>query len=451
MNAMKIIIRYKIRPDVKMEAAETGGALVSRVEQKVFTFGRKFDPLCKFLQSDWRTESDVLETSHPTDAYYALIKLQQAGMLDARVMENDSVQFSVSPAPPEAAFKTCLTSGKTYRLNRFAYLRRDGDGLLLESPLTPCRVSVHDADLAVVIQKLCAGCAVDGASEPETLFARVLLALKIIEDADALEENDDPLALWEFHDLLFHARTLQGRSMYQIGGTYRFQGRRSPLPLLRPPVSNEVERLPEPTPTLREKLARSFATVLDERASQRSISDTPLNVEELGAFLFASARMKQSYQDPMQPYEASRRPSPSGGAIHSLEIYPLIRDCAGIAPGAYRYRPQSHGLERLAADEKKLAQLLRENPYAMIGAALPQITFYISTRIGRVAWKYEAIAYKLINQDLGCLYQTLYLTGTALGLAPCALGSVNTALLGETLRIDWREEPFIGAFTLGKL
>ncbi len=448
---METMIRYRIRADVKIEETGTRYLLSSSANQNVLAFNHAFAVIGQYLQSGWREEGELLDAHPPSDAYYVLLKLQQAHMLEACVTCDDRVMFAMSPAPGDAAFKTPLASGKAYRLNRFAYLRRDGDGLLLESPLTPCRVSVYDADLAVVIQKLCAGCAVDGASEPETLFARVLLALKIIEEADALEENDDPLALWEFHDLLFHARTLQGRSMYQIGGTYRFQGRRPPLPLLRPPVSNEVERLPEPTPALREKLARPFAAVLDERASQRSISDTPLNVEELGAFLFASARMKQCYQDPMQPYEASRRPSPSGGAIHSLEIYPLIRDCAGIAPGAYRYDPQSHGLERLAADEKKLAQLLRENPYAMIGAAIPQITFYISTRIGRVAWKYEAIAYKLINQDLGCLYQTLYLTGTALGLAPCALGSVNTALLGETLRIDWREEPFIGAFTLGKL
>lgn len=448
---MKTIIRYKIRPDVKMEEAETGCVLVSLVDQKVFTLSPKFDPLGKFLQSDWRTESEVLETSHPADAYYVLLKLQQANMLDARVLCDEQVLFAMSPAPPEAAFETRAPAGKTYRLDRFAYLRRAADALLLESPLTPCRVAVYDADLVTVIHQLCAGFAVDGASAPAALFVRVLLALGIIGKTDVIEENDDPLAFWEFHDLLFYARTLHGRSMYQIGGTYRFYGQRPSLPLLRPPVSAEVVDLPEPTPALREKLARPFAAVLDERASRREISETPLTIAEVGAFLFAAARIKTLRCDPAHDKdEVSLRPAPSGGARHALEIYPFIRRCEDIPPGAYRYNPQSHCLERIAASGKGFEYLLKENPYALIGAAIPQITLYISARIGRMAWKYEAIAYKIIHQDLGCLYQTFYLTGTALGLFPCALGSVDTALLGETLKIDWRAEPFIGAFTLGK-
>jgi SagB-type dehydrogenase family enzyme len=448
-NVLQTIIQYKIRPDVKMEEAETGCVLFSLVDQKVFTLSPKFAPLGEFLQSAWRTESDVLETSHPTDAYYVLLKLQQANMLDARAMCDEQVLFAMSPAPPEAAFKTRTTPGKTYRLDRFAYLRRDGDGLLLESPLTPCRVAVHDADLAIVIHKLCAGFAMDGASAPAALFVRVLLSLGIIGKTDVIEENDNPLAFWEFHDLLFYARTLHGRSMYQIGGTYRFYC--PPPSLLRPPVSADVVDLPEPTPALREQLARPFAAVLDERASRREITETPLTIAEVGAFLFAAARIKTLRCDPAHDKdEVSLRPSPSGGARHALEIYPFIRRCEDIPPGAYHYDPQAHRLERIAASGKGFEYLLKENPYAQIGAAIPQITLYISARIGRVAWKYEAIAYKIIHQDLGCLYQTFYLTGTVLGLFPCALGSVDTALLGETLKIDWRAEPFIGAFTLGK-
>jgi len=201
---------------------------------------------------------------------------------------------------------------------------------------------------------------------------------------------------------------------------------------------------------LRAKLARPFADVLNERASRRDIAETPLTFEELGAFLSASAKIKSIRADSEHNDEVSLRPSPAGGARHALEIYLLIRHCEGLSSGAYHYDPQAHRLERATLAPKMLTRLMEDHPYRMLGTRIPQLTMYLSARIGRGAWKYEAIAYKLIHQDLGCLYQTFYLTATALDLAPCALGSIDTALLGEAFGIDWRVEPFVGGFTLGK-
>jgi hypothetical protein len=47
-------------------------------------------------------------------------------------------------------------------------------------------------------------------------------------------EGDDNLVLWDFHDLLFHARSTAGRHANPLGGTYPHVGVMPPLPAVRP-------------------------------------------------------------------------------------------------------------------------------------------------------------------------------------------------------------------------
>ena len=308
---------------------------------------------------------------------------------------------------------------------------------------------MFETKLAGMLHQLCSGLRLEIANDEAKTFLSALVAIGMAAPVNDQSQND-PMEFWEFHDLLYSARTLGGKSVYPLGGTYRFHGKRPPLPAIRPSISKDTIDLPKPSGDLADRLNRPLSNVLNERRSIRDYTNTPLTLEELGAFLYASAKISTTTKDPDHNDEATMRPSPSGGARHALEIYPLVRECAGVEPGAYRYDAKNHRLELLTMEEQKLERLLEDNPFEFIGGGPPQITLNISARIGRTAWKYESIAYKLINQDMGCLYQTFYLVATALGLAPCALGSVDARKLGEVHDIDWREEPFIGAFTLGK-
>ena len=47
-------------------------------------------------------------------------------------------------------------------------------------------------------------------------------------------EGDDNLVLWDFHDLLFHARSTEGRHANPLGGVYPYAGVMPPLPAVRP-------------------------------------------------------------------------------------------------------------------------------------------------------------------------------------------------------------------------
>lgn len=69
-------------------------------------------------------------------------------------------------------------------------------------------------------------------------------------------------------------------------------------------------------------------------------------------------------------------------------------------------------------DASALDEMLERNPFGLFSGGPPQVTLDLSARIGRTAWKYEPIAYKLINQDIGCLYQASCPVATARELAP---------------------------------
>src|SRR5262249_34160949 len=49
------------------------------------------------------------------------------------------------------------------------------------------------------------------------------------------DEGDDNLVLWDFHDLVFHTRSTEGRHANPLGGVYPHARMISPLPAVRSP------------------------------------------------------------------------------------------------------------------------------------------------------------------------------------------------------------------------
>ena len=445
-----MLIKYKLRNMVDVYKSGDTAALVCGTSGRTLTLSARTLAMVRKLEAGWLTDDEAVEGGDDLSrGYFSFIKMQNCGMLDARISKGGRTAFFISPSPGDSAFKKQIESSATYQLSRYAYLRRSDGALLLESPLTPCRIKVCDAKLAGMLHQLCSGMRLDIAGAMEKDFLSVLVTSSFAEISGE-DVADNPMDYWEFHDLLFHARTLGGKNAYPQGGTYRFQGKRPSLPALKEPASNKTIDLREPSDALLERLNQPFKSVLANRRSKRDFTEGSLTLDELSAFLYASAYVENIQDTPEYEERTTQRPAPSGGARHALEIYPFIRECDNIEPGPYRYDPNQHRLERVVAESSNHEWLLEDNPFEFLGGKAPQITLNISARIGRTAWKYESIAYKLINQDMGCLYQTFYLVATALDLAPCALGSVDARRLGETHGVDWREEPFIGAFTLGK-
>ena len=237
-----------------------------------------------------------------------------------------------------------------------------------------------------------------------------------------------------------------------LGATFRFMEERDPLPAVKPLMAGERIALfrPDIAPLEREDLP--FTRELERRRSLLDYSLTPLSFEQLGAFLFRSCRVQgMTDADPARRihYQSTHRPTPSGGAMHGLEIYPVVNACGGIDSGLYHYAPQAHELEKLSEPGEFTEKLLDQACMASNLRNEPGVLFVVTARFQWSAWKYESIAYALMLKDLGALYQTFYLVANAMNLAPCALGVGDSDLVARASGLEYYAETSVGEFLLG--
>jgi SagB-type dehydrogenase family enzyme len=460
---------YKLCNDVQLNDKYSGCYMYSQITER-YVHWKTEQPLTLIntLKQKWLNEDDMVAMFSPAGDepdwptfYYFFDKLLSANFLVTCFSINDEPVFTVSPAPNKSVYETHHIKPDTiYRLSRFALIRQDDGEMVLECALTKYRFFIHKKELSELMFRLCSGLLPDH-TKSETIFLLAALLSKDIIEVVPKEkkEKKHPLDVWEFHDLLFYSRSQKGRHLFPIGGTYRFADKRKSPPVVKPIVSDRIVPLEKPDGILSDNMVQPFNKILESRRSLRKYAKTPITLDELAAFLFYSSRIQQQVNGDFKEDIVSLRPSPSGGARHALEIYPFVRECENCAPGIYRYCPQDHALEKIKSSEftqskdltdESIKKLLDWNPHKVISTIPPHVTIYISARFERMSWKYESIAYKLIQQDLGCLYQTFYLVTEALGMAGCALGDIDTVALGKILDIDWQSEPFIGGFTLGK-
>jgi SagB-type dehydrogenase family enzyme len=149
--------------------------------------------------------------------------------------------------------------------------------------------------------------------------------------------------------------------------------------------------------------------------------------------------------------EFAWHPYPSGGALYELELYPIIQHCDGMTPGLYYYDPFAHRLERVAEATCTLELLAEVGHSAGIAPDRLQVVLLLAARFPRVFWKYSGIGYATILKNVGCVYQTMYLAATAMGLAPCAIGAGDSEAFAEATGNPGLLEGSVGEFLLGSV
>lgn len=348
---------------------------------------------------------------------------------------------------------------KTYVLSRFACCRREQGNMVLECPLGHAQVRLHTPEAAALVAELaspttCDQLAAQHAEWPATAITgliNLLLNAQALSEVGAqgtpVEDASPTLAQWEFHDLLFHSRSRLGRHNNPFGKTYSFEGRFPPLPPVKPAMSDGIIPLYKPDIQALKQDDVPFSQVLEERRSLRNHDEEPITDVQLGEFLYRTARVKEVYQD--EKGGVTFRPYPGGGALQSLEIYPVIDRCANIPSGLYHYDPLNHQLEKVSDRNMHVDTLLQMAWHSILETSRPQILLVIAARFQRVQWKYSSIAYSVILKDVGGLYQTMYLVATAMGLAPCALGGGHSDLFAAAANLDYFAETSVGALVLG--
>ncbi|MCC6780794.1 MAG: SagB family peptide dehydrogenase [Hyphomicrobiales bacterium] len=351
-------------------------------------------------------------------------------------------------------------------LSRFAYLRRRADEIVLESPLAGALFRIGDPRIATALAALSVPQSIKTlrrqAGFPGVTLLALLLDSHILLEVDTADdgglrptEGDDDLVLWDFHDLLFHTRSTEGRHTNLLGGVYPYAGVIPPPPAVRPSWPGrrtDLGQLGGNGP------ASAVATLLRARHSTRSFDDQhAITLAELARFLDGTARVQAHFSSPLEPEDPSGptidyapRPYPSGGGSWELELYIAANRCDGLARGFYHYDADGHALVAIDVDPQELDAALDAAAFAMGAAAAPPILVTIAARFGRVSWKYSALAYALILKDVGVLMQTFYLMATELKIGACALGTANIARFARMTGIPFHVEGPVAQFALGR-
>jgi SagB-type dehydrogenase family enzyme len=403
-------------------------------------------------------------------------RLARHGLLEYRLGRSRSASDLVIIEPQIASYwprTPPLTNTDTLVLSRFAYMRRRGSDLVLESPRSGALFRICDPKTAAALALLATPQPVKKLRRQDGFPGIELLSLlvdcQILFKVDAAEDNGlrpteggEDLVLWDFHDLLFHARSTEGRHANPLGGICPYAGVVSPLPAVRPCWSGEkidLAKFEGVFATADGKADLPVARILRERHSVRSFDDRkPITLAELSRFLDHTARVQSEWSGTLDlgggnstpQISYAGRPYPSGGSCYELELYLAVDNCEGLARGFYHYDAGGHALTPIEVRAPDFEAFLKSAEFAMGAPAAPQILITMAARFGRVSWKYSAIAYSLILKDVGVLTQTFYMMATNMGLGGCAIGSLNIDLFARMTGIDFYVEGAVGQFAIGR-
>lgn len=350
-------------------------------------------------------------------------------------------------------------------LSRFAYLRRRGLDTVLESPRANATIRLCDASLAAALAGLSKPISLARLREQPAFPGEELLALlfdcKMLFAPQAgadkglrAAEGDVDLALWEFHDLLFHVRSTNGRHANPTGGLYAQAHLTPQPPAVRPSwpgAAIDLAKIQEASPPC----SSPFAALLRQRRSARFYDDRrPITIAEVARLLDGAARIvsRQTLDDGRgkEPMEIAARPYPSGGASYEIELYLAVDRCEGLPRGFYHYDASRHALVNISVGERPLEALIADGQYAMGAPAPPQILITMAARFGRVSWKYSGFAYSLVLKHVGVVMQTLYLGATEMELGACAIGVGDIDLFSRITGIPFHVEGSVGQMAIGR-
>ena len=396
-----------------------------------------------------------------------LRRLDAAGQLERGVRAGGRTLARLRPVGRgRVRWTTRLPSSQPVKLSRFAMIRVEDGRLVAQAPRSHTVVELSP-EAACLLGALARWTTPAEASSavPGLPAGTVAAILPLLADAGLLApggpdsdiENDTAAqAQWAVPDLWLHSRSRGPLLNATYGGAYPMASRFPPLPARAEPDNaepdnpvpdNPVPGIPLAVPSAVKDLPLSEA--LERRRSTREHDDSaPVTADQLGELLYRTTRLRSTFVT-SGGQEAADRPYPSGGAAHELEIYPLVTNCDGLAPGLWHYRADEHRLQLAARPGPLLARMTATARAACVMSGDPQVVLVIAARFGRVMWKYEAVAYSLVLKHVGVYMQTVYLVATAMGLAVCGVGGGDAADFASATGLDYYAQGSVGEMVLG--
>jgi SagB-type dehydrogenase family enzyme len=239
-------------------------------------------------------------------------------------------------------------------------------------------------------------------------------------------------------------RKFMEMSKYQNMGPTEEQQGRTPQPPLELPLPAGKALIPLPAPAGLKMPAMDLRVAVENRATLRKYSETPLTLDELSYLLWMSQGVKRITRRP-----ATLRPVPSAGARHAFETYLQVNRVEGLAPGLYRFAASQHALVNLEMPEdinEQITHACTDQVQVRASAA----TFIWVAVTERMIWRYSQRGYRYLHLDAGHVCQNLYLAAEQIGCGACAIAAFDDDLLNATLKLDGESLFAIYVASLGK-
>jgi SagB-type dehydrogenase family enzyme len=174
----------------------------------------------------------------------------------------------------------------------------------------------------------------------------------------------------------------------------------------------------------------SLESALAQRRSVRAFAPDPLSLEELGQLLWAAQGITAEW---------GGRTAPSAGGLYPIELHVAVAAVRGIDPGAYRYRPADHSLERTVGRDLRDDLVRAAVDQESVGAAPASIV--VATVQARTAERYGRRAERYVILEAGHVAQNVALQAVALGLGSVPVGAFDDDEVAALLRIEPGERP----------
>jgi putative peptide maturation dehydrogenase len=209
-----------------------------------------------------------------------------------------------------------------------------------------------------------------------------------------------------------------------------------------------VRQIPLPSPRRSDGLFGLLRGRRTERSFDRCVS---LRLEDFAAIV-ETVYGCQGYLAMSDQLRVLKKTSPSAGALHPVEVYPLVRDVEGLEPGLYHYAVRTHRLELLRAmAAEEVADTIEAITSGQSYYRWAHAAFVLSARFYRTFWKYRghSKAYRVVLLDAGHLSQTFYLVCRALGLGAFFTATLDDGAAEKALGLDRCSEGVVGVSGCG--
>ncbi|HEX7048218.1 MAG TPA: SagB/ThcOx family dehydrogenase [Gammaproteobacteria bacterium] len=246
-----------------------------------------------------------------------------------------------------------------------------------------------------------------------------------------------------------------------VAGFYHFGLRDSPFldgeatvdrlrsfggPATSPPLLKSNREFAEVAPLPAFDAKDDFFKVLHQRRSLRKFTGKAISQAALADCLFAG----NGYKETLDAGEYGNLPltmTPSGGARNPFELYVYVRNVGGLRPGFHHYSAAEHSLGFLHDRELPEPEtLLGNQPWTNKAAAI----VFLCANFPRPAWKYrQALAYRVVLMEAGCITQNIQLAATYRGIAAAPTGALAESAIENVLELEEITQAALFAVVLG--